>query len=166
MHIYLYLVALFIMLAIPSAGQSKNEILLQIGRDTKIINNDTGYTKVILKDRDLGTLTGLFKHDTLCKINRLVKDDHGISTLEYFLRNGQLIYIFETYTQIYYEKPGDKSTRKQETNFTASYYFHDNEMIDLMSLGHGRTESDEPFEEQFLKDARDYSALLIKAGNK
>ncbi|WP_295121780.1 hypothetical protein [uncultured Chitinophaga sp.] len=142
--------------------------LNRIGRETRTIDMDTGYVKLVLRNeafrnmqkKETASLSGLYKGDTLVKVISRIVDHESTEIMEYYFKDNELIFIYEDY------KMFEPKTKNIGMIFQARYYFNKGAMINHISLGHGRTEGDDDFDLELLRMAHNYHRQLEAARNK
>jgi hypothetical protein len=78
-------------------------------------------------------LTGFYKDGIIQKMTLVVENDLGVMAFNYFLDQGKLIYISETF-----DKFLSSDKLKSSRSFKGKYFFKDNKMFDRDGTGSNR----------------------------
>ena len=110
-----------------------------------------------------GSLTGYFKHGDLVKIKEWVGLSYGVVQHSFYFSEGQLSYVLETENDFYIDDSFQKDYTRFGQHFRGDYYFANNKLAGMVTLGHNRFEDDanDP-EKEFLKTAAEYQKLILK----
>jgi len=144
----------------------------QIRSTVEMINKEKKYTNVYLDQLQFsknitdggGSITGYFKNIKLVKVVRWIGLSYGFIVDEFYLDNDKLIFVHESENTFNYnDTTGEFDYDNIAVKFNGRYWFSNNKMIDVVSSGHNRFESDKAdAEKDFLADIKNYSALLNK----
>lgn len=172
-HFNLILIILFIISNTDISGQSISEKYPKIIEQVNLINNDSIYEKVTLNNEEFlnhmtdggGELVGYFKNGLIQKITATVGLSYGIVTYNYYFNDENLIYVYETRDGFIYNEDLNKfDYAKTERNFAGQYFFKNDKLIDLETLGHNRFEDTEiDIEKTLLSEIGEYSKLVKQA---
>jgi len=110
---------------------NEGESIKKIREEYKIINSDTSYL-IIEKDlEDLstegGTLVSYYKKNILKKAVILIYGEMGKKTMEYYYKNGNVIFVFVK--EYFYDSPIYDEGFKISYTDDNRYYFHQNKLI-------------------------------------
>lgn len=155
--------------SVVSRCQTQNDKLESIRQAFRAINNDTTLQRVTLKgDKFLtqrtdggGKLVGYFEDDSVLKIIEEVGLSFGIRRLEYYFKDGHLIFVYETEEDFPYDDSNASfDYTKLSIVFEGRYYFYNNAPIKKIIKGKlfGGTI---PNPSQFITDATKLSQLLM-----
>ena len=78
------------------------------------------------------------RHNQIVKIERRFKFQNDSTLQTFYFKNAQLIYATEHITSYYGEK-----NKPDSMVWGGNYYFVKNKLVDLVTLGHGKSETDE-----------------------
>ena len=166
-----FLLLLFLFGLSPTVrAQTKAQDLLAIKKEYQEIAADKTLKKVTLdNDTFLDTptdggreLTGYYKKGQLRKIVATTGLSNGRTQIEYYFKDGQLIFVYEVFNAYdYNESKGTFDYTKTSRTFEGRYYFKENHLGDFSTTGHNRFEDDalDP-EKILLQEANTYSRLL------
>jgi hypothetical protein len=109
-----------------------------------------------------GSLTGYFENDKLLRIKEWIGLSYGVTQHNFYFRKDQLVFVLETEDHFYIDSTGTDHSRFDQ-HFRGDYYFTNNKLVDMVSLGHNRFEIDtnDP-EREFLQLATKYQQLILK----
>jgi hypothetical protein len=77
------------------------------------------------------------RHSSIVKIERRFKQQNDSSVQTFYFKNTQLIYATELITSYYGEK-----NKPDSMVWGGNYYFAKNKLLDFITLGHGKSETD------------------------
>jgi hypothetical protein len=154
------------------SAQSRDNIIKSIRQEFQTINKDTSYTTVVLENEEFldqmpdggGMLTGYYKNGEIRKIVKWIGISYGVEIMEYYFKEGQLIFVFEQFKSfVYDEKNNELDLTKTEVSFEGRYYFNKKKLIDYVTTGHNRFEDDaiDP-EKTLLEEANADKEMLYK----
>jgi len=135
------------------------------------IDSDSTYRTVVLSNEGFlehidhgGHVTAYMQDTLLMKITVVLYYSHGKEIYKYFVFEGELIYMEETFDSYEYnEELSEMNYEKTERNFHGQYVFETKKLIDFISLGHNRFEDDEiDIEKTILNDFIHYTKLIRK----
>ena len=114
-----------------------------------------------------GSLTGYFAGDRLLKIKQWVGLSYGIIEQRFYFDGDELIYVQEHEKNFHIDSNGTDHSRFSDTEFRGDYFFRNNKMIDLVTLGHNRFDIDgnDP-EKEFLETAADLKKIILRKRKK
>ena len=114
-----------------------------------------------------GSVTGYFAGDRLLKINQWVGLSYGIIEQDFYFDGEELIYVSEHEKNFHVDSNGTDHSRFSDTEFRGDYFFRRNKMVDMVTLGHNRFESDENDpEKEFLETAASLKKLILRKRKK
>lgn len=91
-----------------------------------------------------GELTGYFRDSLLVKISVALYFSHGQVRMHYYLDQGELILMEESFDQYGYDvELNEMDYATTERTFHGQYVFSQGQLIDQISRGHNRFENDE-----------------------
>ena len=167
-HILTYIFVLALSISFGQSLEDKHtEIFSIVGK----IDSDSTYRTVVLSNEEFldhighgGQITAYIQDTLLMKITVVLYYSHGKEVCKYFVFEGELIYMEETFDSYEYnEELSEMNYEKIERNFQGKYVFETKKMIDLISLGHNRFEDDEiDCETTILNDFNRYIKLIRK----
>lgn len=147
-----------------------SNLIKKIHLIVKSIDDHTFKDSVELENEDFlenmtdggGSLTGYFNNGELVKIKEWVGLSYGIIQHSFYFRKGQLAYVLETEDDFYVNDSFQKDYTKFGQHFRGDYYFSDNKLAGMLTLGHNRFEDDanDP-EKEFLSTASQYRKLIL-----
>jgi len=126
---------------------AQNKKIKEIRKKFQTINRDTTYSTLTLNNEEFleqmtdggGQLTGYFKYQNIDKIHERIGLSYGVLTREYYLEEGQLIFVFEKEdTFPYVDSLAALDYTKTETAFEGRYYFDNGKLIKTKIKGEKR----------------------------
>lgn len=153
-----------------SSAQSKATQKEAIRQEFKLINSDPALKKLTLKNEAFleqmtdggGELTGFYKNGQLVKIVAWIELSDGNKVVEYYFKNGALIFVYGQFnTWVYNAKRDEFDHSKTKILFEGRYYFHQQKLLEQITQGYMHAD-DEPFykEQNLLTTASQYTRLL------
>jgi hypothetical protein len=114
-----------------------------------------------------GSLTGYFKNGELLKIKDWVGLSYGVMQHSFYFNEGQLVFVYETEDYFYVSDSSGIDLSKFGQHFRGDYYFANNKLVDMVTLGHNRfeDENNNP-EREFLKAVTEYREILLSRQKK
>ena len=148
-------------------SQSKEQKIKTIRQEFQKINQDRSLKSITLDDPEEflghatdggGELTGYFKKDSIRKIVLTVGLSYGEIKDEYFFKNDQLVFVYETEKDFAHDSSGTLLD-KLNVVFEGRYYFDNNKLLDKIEKGKRLFEK-ENMPSVLLEDAKDYMKLI------
>jgi hypothetical protein len=130
-----------------SYGQTKDDLIKNIRQSFQKINSDTTLTIVKLQNEDIPgektdggeELTGYFKGTSVFKIYDWIGLSFGVKQYEYYFRNDQLIFIYETEKGFHInDSLGIMDQSKLDLIFEGRYYLDKGNLIERKIKGQMR----------------------------
>lgn len=151
----------FLSICYSQPNDTKIENIRQLFID---INNDKSFHIVKLENDEFleempdggGSLTGYFKGDTIYKMALWIGLSFGIRQYEYYFKNEQPFFIYETEDDFLINSSGEMDQTKLKRGFEGRYYLDGRRVLEIKNHGEKR------FEE---KPSKHYIVDLI-AGSK
>lgn len=152
------------------AGQAKDALIKNIRAEYQKINKDASLKTIALKQEQFlqhatdggGSLAGYFKKDSIYKMVLSVGLSYGVKTFEYYLKNNNLIFVYETEEyHAYNDATGELNYLKLTKAFEGRYYFNQGKLIETHKKGKKRFDETTgvPVKE-VLEDVSNYTKLL------
>jgi hypothetical protein len=155
----------------PPSGGFKNPEMVRsiynaaVGIDKKKISDS-----VYLENEDFmeqmtdggGSVTGYFAENRLLKIRQWIGLSYGIIDQTYYFEGDELMYVLEREKNFQVDSNGIDHSRFSDTEFRGDYFFRGRKMVDMVTLGHNRfdTDENEP-EKEFLESAAHLRKLIL-----
>ncbi|WP_148661187.1 PulJ/GspJ family protein [Flavisolibacter tropicus] len=166
------LLAFFAFLPSLVFAQNKTDQKEAIRKAFQQINNDQRLKKLTLESEAFlkhmpdggGELTGFYKDGQLVKIREWIGLSDGNKVVEYYLKDGALIFVYGQFNTWMFDATLDEFDHsKTKTIFEGRYYFHQQKLIDKIEKGNMHT-ADEMYykENNMLTTANQYATLLNK----
>ena len=113
-----------------------------------------------------GSLIGYFQNGQLLQVKEWVGLSYGVTQRNFYLKKGQLVCVLETEDDFYVDDSSGTDHSVFGQHFRGDYYFTNNKLVDVVTLGHNRFEIDtnDP-EEQFVKLVTKYQKLILNERN-
>jgi hypothetical protein len=157
-------------------AQTKDEKVTNIQDKFRTINSETGYlVKRLTNEQFLermtdggGELTGYFRNGQVKKIIERIGFSSCVRTFEYYLWDGQLIFVYEKEEDFpYVGSTGTLDYTKLELVFEGRYYFDDGKAIETKMTGQKRiaNDKDTDIEKELVARAKQNVDSLKKSGN-
>ena len=157
------------------SAQTTSEQIKAIRSEFQAINADTGLKRVTLENEEFlgdnigdggGELNGFFKGKAIKKIHLWLGISNGIETKEFYFKDGQLIFVYETFKTFGYDqKKGQMDYNKTTTTFEGRYYFKNQKLISKSVKGKNRHDDEETNPEVFIQQANENLNYLTKKNN-
>lgn len=167
-----------------SEFKSETEFLSSVFKDTSQIREIQKYVNQICKQKfkdslELeneefmenmtdggGSLTGYFQDGKLLLIKEWIGLSYGVTQHSFYFNKDRLVYVLELEDDFYVDSSGTDHSRFDQ-HFRGNYYFSNNRLVDMVSLGHNRFEIDtnDP-EKEFLQLAAGYQKLILNKRKK
>jgi hypothetical protein len=114
-----------------------------------------------------GSLTAYFQNGEILKIKEWIGLSNGIMQHSYYYKNEQLVYVLETEEYFAVNDSMELDYSKLDKMFRGDFYFQNNKLIDIATLGHNRFEdnANDP-EKEFLKNSINYKKIILHKGKK
>lgn len=108
-----------------------------------------------------GSLTGYFQDGKLLLIKEWIGLSYGVTQRNFYFNKDRLAYVLELEDHFYVDSSGTDHSGFDQ-HFRGDYYFSNNKLVDMVSLGHNRFEIDtnDP-EREFLQLAVKYKRLIL-----
>lgn len=143
---------------VKSIQEYVSQIDKQKGMDSLVIENEEFMEN--MSDGG-GSLTGYFFNSKLLQIKEWIGLSYGIRQHNFYFNNNRLVYVREIEDDFYVDNSGTDQARFDQ-HFKGDYYFTNNKLIDMVTLGHNRFEIDtnDP-EKEFLEIAVKYQKIIL-----
>ena len=172
--IHLYFTA--VLFVVQANAQTKSELISQIRKNFRAINNDRSLTQIKLTDEDFmdnvtdggGELTGYYKKDSIVKITEWIGLSYGNRTREFYFMSNKLFFVYEKFDSfIVNDSTGEMDHSKTKTSFEGRYYFSKDKLIEKKLAGK-RTFQEESNEivRELVESAKEDARLLSQGSQK
>ena len=168
----LFIILTFFVFGLKIHGQDNSPKYPVIQKLVNSINSDKNLKKITLSTDEFlehtpdggGELVGYFGNNQIRRISVSVGISIGVRTYDYYFDKEKLIFVHEILDgYLYNDSLGVFDFTKTEMNFSGSYYFKNNKLIDSITIGHNRFENDElDIQTVLLNEMNEYLALLKK----
>jgi hypothetical protein len=164
-------VSFFLFSVSMCSAQYQDTIIKNIRQLFRAINNDRSLHKVELKNDEFlkeetldggCSLTGYFKKDTIYKMAVWIGLSFGIRQYEYYFRNEQLFFIYETEDDFFINSSGEMDQTKLKRGFEGRYYLVGRRVLEIKNHGEKRFEEkpSKHYVGDLIADSKSYVKLL------